>query len=163
MAYLQGSFSSTESCDRCFTRSKAPVGPPSEKCTPNDRFLCGNVPPRFPVIVSVIMLLFSFWSSSSASLSSRWLGNEPQNLYLWRKHRTLCIFRNNWSQNWTNEIVSFEISLQFRIIRLRVVQTFQYLNEQSILLRINCSSLGWYIWFENFYLHCNTDTEDYYK
>lgn len=92
MAYLQGSFSSKESWDRCFTRSRVPVGPPSEKCTPNDRFLCGNVPPRFPLIVSVITLLFSFGSSSNASLSSRWLGNEPQNLYLKRGERSFSVF-----------------------------------------------------------------------
>ena len=110
MAYLQGSFSSKESWDRCFTRSRVPVGPPSEKCTPNDRFLCGNVPPRFPPIVSVITLLFSFGSSSNASLSSRWFGNEPQNLYLKRVElsqlfffppkKIQLIFQRQFSRTW---------------------------------------------------------------
>lgn len=112
MAYLQGSFSSKESWDRCFTRSRVPVGPPSEKCTPNDRFLCGNVPPRFPLMVSVITLLFSFGSSSNASLSSRWLGNEPQNLYLKRGDRSFSVFlfreENSWSY-WILKIYHFII------------------------------------------------------
>lgn len=71
LTYLQGSFSSKESCDRCLTRSRVPVGPLSEKCTPNDRFLCGNVPPKFPPTLSGMVLLLSRRSSSSTSLSSR--------------------------------------------------------------------------------------------
>jgi len=93
ITYLQGSFSSSESCDRCLTRSKVPVGSLSEKCTPNERFLCGNVPPKLPAMLSDMMLLLSRWSSSSASLSSKWFGKEPQNLYLREENRFIFTVR----------------------------------------------------------------------
>lgn len=93
VTYLQGLFSSKESCDRCLTRSRVPVGPLSEKCTPNERFLCGNVPPKLPPMLSDIMLLLSRRSSSSTSLSSKWFGSEPQNLYLWAEEELIIYFR----------------------------------------------------------------------
>jgi hypothetical protein len=43
------------------------------------------VPPKFPPMLSDVTLLLSPWSSSSTSLSSKWFGSEPQNLYLRKK------------------------------------------------------------------------------
>lgn len=79
---LQGS-PSRESWDGRLTRSKVPNGGSlSESCKPASFFWCGNVPGRFPPTAPWITLLFSPDSISSPSLSSKWLGSEPQNLYL---------------------------------------------------------------------------------